>query len=105
MQKNSKAQFVIAQKELSGNNIVSYFVNIGVFDQKRVGQQSAGFEWLKNSVKYAIFTAGSNISACIRGFFAMTSASYSGEYAPGYSSNAIAYKPKLYIKLHVVRRY
>lgn len=91
LQKNLVSQFVLEQKQLDANNIVSYFVNRGIFNQRLIGGNLPGFEWPNNSGKYAIFTTGFNITAYVRGFFAMVSASYLGEYAPGYSSNGVAY--------------
>ena len=68
---------------LNGNNIKSYITNTGVFDQKR-GSDSAGFEWPKGSGKFTMYSAGFNIGGYMNGLRLMSSASYKGEYFPGY---------------------
>ena len=86
---NCSSQVVIQRVKLEPNNISAYFQNTGVFDQNTTSGNLAGFEWPKASNKYAIFTAGVNIAAKVNGILRMATASYRGEYAPGYCNNGI----------------
>jgi len=76
-------QYVI----LTANNISSFFYNTGVFNQDMRTGNTAGFEWPKGSGKTAIFTSG----LCLIGMHGsqgrMASASYKGEFQPGYTMN------------------
>jgi len=82
----------IQRVQLNANNISTYFQNTGIFNQNTsVPQGTAGFEWPKNSGKYAIFSTGFTIAGYIGGQYAMTAASYKGEYSPGYSLGGIYY--------------
>ena len=76
---------------LQGNNIKSFFINTGIFDQDNRSGSLAGFEWPKGSGKIAIFTAGLTIAAYYQGELREASASYEGEYYPGICNNGIAY--------------
>jgi len=84
-------QFVIQRVNLNQNNVNAYFQNTGIFNQNTASNNTPGFEWPKGSNKFAIFTTGLTIAGYINSQFAMTAASYSGEYAPGYSNNGVAY--------------
>lgn len=59
-------------------------MNTGIFDQDRRTLNHPGFEWPKYSGSNAIFSAGITIAALINNELRMSSASYAGEYAPGY---------------------
>jgi hypothetical protein len=79
---------VIEQQCIDVNNIRTYFYNTGIFNVNLHYSNTPGFEWPKNSNKYAIFTSGITIAAKVFGALRMASASYKGEYAPGYVNNS-----------------
>jgi len=75
---------------LDGNNISSNFLKRGIFDQFRsLNGNRSGFEWPKGSGKTAVFTAGLCISAFANNQLKQVSASYNGEYSPGYCEHGI----------------
>jgi photosystem II stability/assembly factor-like uncharacterized protein len=71
-------------KRLTPNNIGSYIINTGVFNQNVTLSNAPGFEWPLGSGKCAIFTTGLTIGAKYNGALRMAAASYKGEYTPGY---------------------
>jgi len=79
------------QECLDGNNIKAYFQTSGTFDKNISYTNHPGFEWPKGSNKYAIFTAGLTIAGFLNNNFCMASASYCGEYSPGYCINGISF--------------
>lgn len=72
-----------AQSPLEANDIRSFIWNTGVFNQDLRTNNTPGFEWPKNSGKFAIFTAGLSLGALYEGNLRMANASFNGEYAPG----------------------
>jgi hypothetical protein len=82
---------VAQQVTLNGNNIASFFINTGVFDQDRLHTNTPGFEWPKGSGKCAIFTAGLCIAGGIDGQYAQSMASYTGEFLPGFILAGVPY--------------
>ena len=76
--------FVTQQIALDGNNINSWIINSGIFDQNRFLVNSPGFEWPKGSGSDALFTCGLTIAAYVNNQLLMSSAMYEGEYEPGY---------------------
>ena len=78
----------IQQVSLSSNNISSFFINSGIFDQNRLASNSPGFEWPIGSNHDACFTAGLSIGTKIEGILKEASCSYIGEYGPGYIDNS-----------------
>jgi hypothetical protein len=88
---NAFSQFVIQRVQLDGNNISSYFQNTGVFNQNTETSNTPGFEWPKNSGKFAFFSAGLCLAAKVNGELAQSMASYTGEFAPGYAINGVSY--------------
>lgn len=88
---NIYSQVVIQRVLLDGNNISSIFQNTGIFNQNTGMSNSPGFEWPKNSGKFALFTTGLCIAAKIDGELAQSMASYKGEYSPGCIVNGNPY--------------
>ena len=86
---NGFAQFPIQRVILNGNNISAYFQNTGIFDQNTTSGNAPGFEWPKGSGNTAIFTMGLTIAGYYNNTFRMSSASYYGEYSPGFSTAGI----------------
>ncbi len=78
------------QTRFNGNNIDSWVQNSGTFDQDITVNNKPGFMWPKGSGKYAIFTAGMSIGAYYNDSLRLATASYNGEYAPGYVENGIS---------------
>ncbi|MBI5404461.1 MAG: hypothetical protein HY959_13820, partial [Ignavibacteriae bacterium] len=76
---------------LDGNNIRSFFTYSGIFDIDTRSQNYPGFEWPKDSGKFAIFSAGLTLAGKVNGVLRMASASYKGEYYPGYCNNGVFY--------------
>jgi photosystem II stability/assembly factor-like uncharacterized protein len=90
--------------QLRPNNINSYFIKTGIFDQNSSSSTNrAGFEWPKNSNKYAIYSAGFTIAAKVNGQIRMVAASYSGEYSPGYCVSGNYYTND-YFKIYKVSK-
>lgn len=85
----SNAQFVQQQKKLDGNNIATYIINTGIFNQDISQVNQAGFEWPKGSGRFAIFSSGLTIAAKLTGQLRLATASYNGEYRPGYILNGV----------------
>lgn len=79
---------VLDQRSFDVNNIRTYFLNSGIFNANLRYSNTPGFEWPKNSNKYVIYTSGITIAAKVSGVLKMASASYRGEYAPGYVINS-----------------
>ncbi len=80
--------FVIKQQvPFNINNISTFVWNSGVFNQDLRTNNTPGFEWPKNTGKFAVFTAGFTIGAYLNGGLRMASASFNGEYEPGYCQN------------------
>jgi hypothetical protein len=79
---------VIQQIALDGNNINAWFFNTGIFYQDLRVADHPGFEWPKDSGKYAVFTAGLSIGAFVNNQLREAMCSYKGELAPGYIKNS-----------------
>jgi hypothetical protein len=94
--------FVLQLVNVNGNNISSYFANYGVFNYKFT-QNSSGFEWPKNSGKYAFNGAGICISSKINGYIAQSTALYNGEYRPGCVINGSGYTSQIF-KIYKISR-
>ncbi|MBI5402769.1 MAG: T9SS type A sorting domain-containing protein [Ignavibacteriae bacterium] len=73
---------LIARK-ISGNNISTYMIYRGIFDQNIFSTNTPGFEWPAGSNKHAVFTTGLSAGCRINGQLAQTMCSYMGEYQPG----------------------
>lgn len=69
---------------LDGNNINAWILNTGIFDIDLRTVNTPGFEWPKGAGTFAIFSAGLTIAAYVNNELLMSSASYKGEYSPGY---------------------
>jgi hypothetical protein len=80
--------FVIQQFRFDPNNIDTWIINSGIFDQDVRTSNTPGFQWPRGSGKFAIFTAGLTTGAMVNGSLRMASASYKGEYSPGYIFNS-----------------
>jgi len=72
------------QIRFDANNIDTWIQNTGIFDQDIRTNNTPGFMWKKGTSRYAIFTAGLSMGAYVDGVLRLASASYKGEYAPGY---------------------
>jgi len=88
---------------LRPNKISSMFSKKGVFNQNVLASNSPGFEWPKDSGKYAIFSTGLNISAFTASELRMAACSYKGEYLPGYCTNG-NFHTNLYFKIYRVNK-
>lgn len=95
--------FIRQQIVLEANNIRSYIWNSGVLDQNQNLNNTAGFEWPKNSGKTAIFTTGLTLGAYVNNQLRLSTASYKGEYVPGRCENSIFYTDSTF-KLYRVTR-
>jgi hypothetical protein len=91
MSTNVYSQIVISRVQLNGNNISSYFQNTGIFNQNTTTANSPGFEWPKNSGRFAVFTTGLCLGAIVNNQYAQSMASYKGEFASGYTLNGAAF--------------
>jgi hypothetical protein len=78
---------VIQQVKFDPNNTETWIYNTGIFNQDLRTSNTPGFQWPRGSGKFAVFTSGLTLAAYINGQFRMASASYKGEYAPGYVTN------------------
>ena len=56
---------VIQQILFDPNNIETWFYNTGIFNQDLRTSNTPGFQWPKNSGKFAIFTSGLTLAAYI----------------------------------------
>jgi hypothetical protein len=84
----SNPSIVLQQIRFNPNNIDTWILNTGIFDQDLRTANKPGFEWPAGSGHFAIFTDGLTVSAIVNSEIRMASASYSGEYAPGYISHS-----------------
>jgi hypothetical protein len=75
---------IIQQVPLEGNNIRTWMINTGIWNQDLRYSNTPGFEWPAGSHKFAVFTTGLSIAAYVEGQLREAMASYKGEYAPGY---------------------
>ena len=75
---------IVEQVPLEGNNISSFIINTGVFNQDMMYPNTPGFEWPKGQGTFAVFTTGLSIAAYVNGQLREAMASYTGEYVPGY---------------------
>jgi hypothetical protein len=78
--------FVIQQTRFNPNNIDTWIQNSGIFDQNILITNTPGFQWPAGSGHYAVFSAGLTTGAMVNSQLRMASASYTGEYEPGYIS-------------------
>jgi hypothetical protein len=72
------------QIRFDANNMDTWVHNTGIFDQDIRTSNTPGLMWPKGSNRFAIFTAGLCIGSYIEGQLKLATASYKGEYAPGY---------------------
>jgi len=75
---------VIQQVKFDPNNTETWIYNTGIFNIDLRYANTPGFQWPKGTNKFAVFTSGLTLAAYINGELRMASASYKGEYAPGY---------------------
>ncbi|MBX7046388.1 MAG: hypothetical protein K1X86_11195 [Ignavibacteria bacterium] len=76
--------FTKAQIRLDANRIDTWIWNTGVFNQDMRTQNTPGLMWPKGQNKFAIFTSGLTIGTYMNGNLRLATASYAGEYQPGY---------------------
>ena len=81
-----------AQVKIFPNNISTWIWNTGVFNQDLRVNNTPGFEWPKNSGKFALFTSGLCIVAYFNNELRMANASFNGEYDPGYVFDSAGFK-------------
>ena len=85
---------IIQQVLFDANNISTWVINTGIFNQDLRVTNTPGFQWPKGTGKFAIFTSGLCIGAYVNNQLREAMASYKGEYAPGYiidsSGNSLA---------------
>jgi len=81
----------IQQIRFNPNNSDTCIQNSGISDQDVVSQNTPGFQWPASSGHYAIFTVGLTTGAYVNSSLRMASASYTGEYSPGYISHSSGY--------------
>lgn len=79
--------FIKSQTRFDANNIDIWVQNSGTFDQDIRTNNTPGLMFPKGSNRFAIFTAGLSIGAYIDGALRLATASYNGEYQPGYIDN------------------
>jgi hypothetical protein len=75
---------VIQQVKFDANNISTWIINTGIFNQDLTQVNWPGFEWPKGTGKFAVFTTGLCIGAYVDDSIREAVASYKGELAPGY---------------------
>jgi hypothetical protein len=80
---NPSSDTTIKWSLLNKNNISSYFISKGIFNQNITTSNTPGFEWPKGTGKYAIFTSGLSIAGKINGNLRQAMCSYHGEFWPG----------------------
>jgi len=73
------------------NNISTYIISSGIFNQDIRTNNTPGLEWKAGSKRFLVFSSGLIIGARINGKFKMASCSYWGEYIPGCVQNGIPY--------------
>jgi hypothetical protein len=85
------AVFVIQQTRFNPNNIDTWIQNSGISDQNIQEINAPGFQWPAGSGHFAVFTIGLTTGAYVNSSLRMASASYQGEYEPGYISHSSGY--------------
>lgn len=96
----------IQQVQFYSLNASTWVISTGIFNQDLRTSNTPGFQWPLNSNKFAIFTTGLTIGAMVGGQMRMSSASYKGEYTPGYvtdSSGIAVAKTDSRFKIYKVR--
>src|SRR4030095_8910198 len=71
------------------NNIHTWLIGSGVFNQDISVSNQPGFNWPAGSLKYAIFTSGLSIGGYVNNSIRLAVASYLGEYKSGYVLNNV----------------
>lgn len=79
--------FIKSQTRFDPNNVDTWIQKPGTFDQDIRTNNTPGFMYPKGSNRFAIFTAGLSIGTYIEGSLRLATASYNGEYQPGYIDN------------------
>lgn len=90
MQGSNSITVVKTQKRFDANNVDTWVQNTGIFNQDIRINNTPGFMWPRGSGKFAIFTSGLSIGTIYNGALRLATASYGGEYAPGYIENGVA---------------
>ena len=72
--------------KMDGNNISTWFQQTGSFNSQSINHWS-GFEWPKNSNKFARYISGLFLGAVINGDTLVTCSEYYAEYLPGYTND------------------
>lgn len=106
LQGKGNSAVIKTQVKFAPNNISTWIWNTGIFNQDLRTNNTPGFEWPKGSGKTAVFTSGLSIGTFINGQLRLATASYNGEFAPGYvfdSSGIPLFKTDSRFKLLSVR--
>lgn len=95
--KNNRGQYSLTKegdynlevdsKTMDANNIRTWFRNNGSFNRDPVSDES-GFEWPKNSAKFARYASGLWIGARVGSDTLIAMVEYDYEYLPGYIDNS-----------------
>ena len=83
---NTSFYFTIDSKQMNGNNISTWYRNNGSFNRDPITGNS-GFEWPKDSLKFARYASGLWIGAKVGDDTLICLAEYDYEYLPGYIDN------------------
>lgn len=86
---NSFSQVPIQRIVFQPNNLKTFFQNTGIYNQNTTMSNSPGLEWPAGSGKFVAFSSGISMACFVRDTLAFVSASYRGEYAPGYFQNGV----------------
>jgi photosystem II stability/assembly factor-like uncharacterized protein len=89
---------------LDGNNIKSYFLTTGIFNNSPVNYYTPGFEWPKGSGKTAVYSSGLSIAGYINGTFRQASACYFGEFWHGTTNNGVPSTPAFLKKVYKIKQ-
>ncbi len=79
--------FTISSKQLNANQISTWFRNNGSFNRDPVTGNS-GFEWPKDSLKFARYASGLWIGARVKNDTLVAICEYDYEFLPGYTDNS-----------------
>jgi len=70
-------------KKIDANNVNTTIINNGSLD-RNISNTSAGFEWLKGSGKYAVYSSGLWLSCKVNDSIRVSTAFYNTQFTPGY---------------------
>lgn len=91
-------------QRLDPNNLDTYIISTGIFNQDLRTNNTPGFMWPRGSNRFSIFTTGLTIGAYVNGNLRLASCSYKGEYTPGRCNLGIPYTDQDF-KIYKVTKY